>query len=72
MNHSSGDTLLLDPGTPAARQSHDQRHQEDDQENVKQNLGDTSCCGGDAGKAQHGGDNRDNQENQCPIQHAAS
>src|SRR5580765_8292596 len=51
-------------------QTCDETHQSQHDENHEQDLGNTDCAGRDAAKAEERGDQRDDQEHHCVVQHA--
>src|SRR5690606_3132037 len=55
------------PGA-APHQTHHERDEEDHQEEEEQNLGDRGCAAGNSAEPQRCRDDRDDEENQRPIQ----
>src|SRR5690348_15922098 len=53
-------------------EAEDERDREQDQENDEQNLGDAGGGSCDAAKAEHAGNDRDDQEDQGPVEHGIS
>ena len=52
--------------------AHQQGNEEDHQEDEEQNLGDFRCASGDAAKAEHRGDDGDDEEDDSVSKHGAS
>lgn len=58
-----------DRRTPTPGKPEKQGEQKDDNEDKKQNLGDSGSGYGNAPEAEYGGDDGDDKEYHCPIEH---